>query len=217
MKQKYYFILEGTEASGKGIHRGLLEKALRVKGYDVIQTHEPGGTPEAEIIRKLFKDPNAKHNFCADLCLMIAARSYVMNEIVWPALEQGIIVLSDRSFYATVVYQGFVDEFVTEANQTQILKLIQILNKIAMRGLIPTHTFIYNLPVEEAMRRIAQAKREPDRFDDQEKAFHQKIIDGYLRLPTLYPDNIEIIDSNRPIKIVHEEVLQKILKIIEGK
>jgi len=215
MKKGYYFILEGTEYCGKDAQCELLEKALLKLGNDVVVTREPGGTPEAEKIRDILKNPNLKHNFLADICLFEAARSYVVSDFILPAIAQGKIVLSKRSHYSTDIYQGYLDEFVTDENRAEVLYLISTFNRIALAGLKPSGAYILDLTVEEVFRRRASTDRSADRFDDKDRSIHEKLIEGYRRLKLIYPNEIEIINSERPREIVHQEILQKVLKIIE--
>ncbi len=106
-----FITFEGTEGSGKTTQCRRLARSLRARGYQVIETREPGGTPLAETIRKLLlpsPKPKGQAEPITPACesrLILAARSQHVTHVIQPALAKGIIVLCDRFFDSTLAYQ----------------------------------------------------------------------------------------------------------------
>lgn len=99
---------EGCEGSGKGTQIKLLKERLIKEGHDVLSIIEPGGTPTGKSIRDILLNKNdLKIDGLTEALLFSASRAQQIKEIVRPALKQGKIILSDRSFYSTYAYQGY--------------------------------------------------------------------------------------------------------------
>lgn len=107
MKKGKFIVLEGCEGAGKSRQSKLLTEALSERGYDVVQTREPGGTTMAEALRNMILDPNFSPDALTELYLYSAARRDHLNKVVVPALEDGKTVVCDRFIYSTLAYQGY--------------------------------------------------------------------------------------------------------------
>ena len=192
---------EGGEASGKSLQAGMLADSLRGAGHDVVLTREPGGTATGERVREivLHADELRLHPD-AQVLLFSAARAQLVREVIAPALERGAVVITDRFYDSTSVYQGYghgVD-----------IAGIDAVTRFAVRHTRPDRTFLLDVPVEVGLRRAADraAGRRWDRFETDDRGFHQRLRDGYLRLAAAEPGRFVVLDGDRPA----EEIAQRV-------
>ncbi|MDR1890860.1 MAG: dTMP kinase [Puniceicoccales bacterium] len=171
-----FVTFEGIEACGKSTQLNMLANWLRGSGQDVIVTREPGGTNLGENIRNLLLNGSKDDIFSirAEILLFEASRAQHVDEKILPAIKSGKIVLCDRFFDSTVVYQG-----VARAIDP---KTVQFLNEFAISGCIPHMTVLPNISVAESFRRIARKDSSRDRIEQEDESFFEKIRDGYLKL-----------------------------------
>ncbi|MCS7173441.1 MAG: dTMP kinase [Armatimonadetes bacterium] len=172
-----FLALDGPEGAGKTTQLRRLAERLRSMGVEVVTTREPGGTPLGEAIRALLLDP-AFRGICphAEMLLFAAARAQYTREVVRPALEEGRVVLSDRSVYASLAYQGYARGLGME--------VVRCVNEVATGGLYPDLTLLLDVPAEVGLLRVSRARGEErlDRVEGEDVAFHQRVREGFLRL-----------------------------------
>jgi dTMP kinase len=207
MNQKF-FVLEGCEAVGKTTQLKRLEQILKEKGYSVVVTREPGGTVVGEKIRSVVLDPAHADTIqpIASLMLFNAARHQWMHEVVTPALARGQIVLSDRSFLTTMVYQGYIEGIDLEFVKSLCMK--------AVNGVLPDKIFLLDISSEEMEHRLrasGNAAEKTTRYDVKGADFHRKAREGYLAQINEFPGLIERIDGEMPVEAITETLLTKIL------
>ena len=183
---------EGIDRSGKTTQARLLAEAL---GSDALLVREPGGTPAAERIRALVKDPEVELSPIAETLLFGAARAELVASVIEPALADGKIVISDRYVDSTIAYQGGarglgIDE-------------VERLNRWLTGGREPDLTFLLDLPPGEAGARPG----EPDRLEEEGEALQRAVAEAYDQLAVRYSDRYVRIDAARPVEDVHREVL----------
>jgi dTMP kinase len=198
---------EGPEGSGKttlvhGVVQHLLER-----GVEPLVLREPGGTDLGEQIRQILLDP-ASSGMCAEteLLLMVASRAQLVREKILPALEAGMVVLSDRFADASVAYQGYGRELGP--------KLVARCNEVALGGLKPDLTFLCLLPPEEGRRRLAG--RETDRLDREALAFHRRVYDGYQAMATSGEPRFHVIDASASPQQMLEQALLRLKRLEHG-
>lgn len=182
-----YICLEGIDGSGKSTQMTLLDEWLKDCGYDVIQVFEPTKSSIGNLIRKMLKSPNATNkNFQRTLALLFAADRMMLMEKIRDALSVEKIVISDRCFYSSFVYQN-------EENW------ISQINKFAIK---PDIVILLDLDPEIAQKRC----KGKDQFENM--AFQEKIRGGYLKLA----DNMGffVVNANNGINKIHEDI-KKIL------
>ncbi|HPQ70678.1 MAG TPA: dTMP kinase [bacterium] len=202
---------EGPEGSGKTTQIVRAVEYLRSCGLPVVQTREPGGTPIADQIRAvLLRADNAAITPLTELLLYFAARAQHVAEVVRPALEAGKIVVCDRFADSTWAYQGHARGMNTE--------MIERLNDIATGGLRPDLTLLYDLPIEEGLRRarsraecLDDAERE-DRFENEALEFHRKLREGFLLLARREPLRFRVIDAAGSV----DEVWQRTKALLDA-
>lgn len=191
MADKGRFItFEGGEGAGKSTQLKRLAASLRKRGIDVVTTREPGGSPGAEQIRGLLVsgDPD-RWDGTTEALLHFAARRDHMRSTVWPALEAGKWVLCDRFADSTLAYQGYGHGLPHEA--------IRDLYRVTLGDFAPDLTLILDLPVEAGLKRAAARGGAEDRYEKMDRAFHQRLRDGFLTIATQEPRRCAVVPADQ--------------------
>ncbi len=186
---------EGIDGSGKSTQAKRLYEYLKAKGYKVSLYRDPGSTPLAEKIRELLlsfeMDPTT------ELLLFESARSSLVWERIFPDLKEGKIVILDRFIDSTTAYQGYGREI--------NLGTVSILNHIAIRGRKPDITFLLNVPLEVALKRLEGKKT---RFEDRD--YLRKVRDAYILMANQERERIVLIDGSKS----QDEVFANVICIL---
>lgn len=178
---------EGIEGCGKSTQTHLLSRHLEAEGHEIVKTREPGGTPIAEVIRKILLDPaNDAMDPLTELLLYEAARAQHVNELIRPAIEAGAVVICDRFFDSTTAYQG-AGRRLPEID-------IEKLHQMATGGLSPDITILLDLPVEEGLKRAANATP-LDRIEREAVEFHERVRQGFLSLAERHSERVRTLDA----------------------
>lgn len=202
-----FITMEGTDGSGKTTQIKLLEKYLLDKGFKVICTREPGGTPISEKIREIIIDKNnSEMTDMTEALLYAAARAQHVNEVILPTLKEGGIVISDRFVDSSVVYQGFARSIGE--------RLIKNINKYAVGDLEPDITFFLKLKPEDGLARKRE-QAELDRLETEKFSFHQRVYDGYVRLSKRCKNRIIVIDALKSVDEIHNEIINGINNLLK--
>lgn len=201
-RAKGFISFEGVEGSGKSTQTKLLADYLRSKGHSVLETGEPGGTKIGHKIRKLLLEPKNHMDPLAELLLYYASRAQHVREIIYPAILQNTIVITDRFTDSTVAYQGYARGI--------DLSVIDSLNDIVVPDLKPYLTFLLDLDVQEGLRRNRDAQKE-DRFELETIEFHNRVRNGFHKIAEQEPGRIKRIDASRSA----DEVSRDVIKIME--
>jgi dTMP kinase len=181
MARGTYIAFEGLEGCGKSTHVTRLAERL-----GAVATREPGGTRIGTMLRGILADPdNTDIAARTELLLMTADRAQLMHEVVEPALSSGRHVVSDRSFYSTLAYQGY--------GRGLDLPRIKEINSWALADTLPDVVVWIRIPREEAERRLA--KRNLDRFEREGADFFARIADGFADLAAADPERWILIDG----------------------
>lgn len=198
-----FVTFEGPEGCGKTTQVRLLAEWLSARGYDVLATREPGGTRIGEQIRAILLNPDHTEMVpAAEILLFSAARAQIVHEVIIPHLQRGGIVLCDRFADSTLAYQGY--------GHGLDLGVLRVITAFATAGLTPDVTFYLDIPVEEGLRRKAEAgKAEWNRLDQRELAYHQRVQEGYRQLIAAEPARWVIIDARGSIEDVHRQVVRE--------
>jgi len=191
-----FITLEGVDGAGKSTHLGHVEQMLTAAGHRVLRTREPGGTPLAESLRKLVLE--APMDGVCEVLLMFAARSDHVRTVIRPALEAGIWVLCDRFTDATMAYQG--------AGKGVSRELIRELAQAAHPGLTPDQTLVFDCPYEIASARLAGSGRKMDRFEQEDRAFFDRVRSAYLEMAKYEPARVHVIDASRDLNFIKKRV-----------
>jgi dTMP kinase len=184
----YFISLEGGEGAGKSTQHQRIVRWLEDQGRRVVETREPGGTVVSEQVRQVLLDTrNAGLNPTAELLLMFAARSQLVQEVILPALEQGKVVVCDRFADASYAYQGG-GRGLGAATVAQV-------EKIVLGELQPDLTLLFDIPVKQGMTRVA-GRGAADRFESETVAFFERVRNAYLERAIAHPGRFRIIDAS---------------------
>jgi dTMP kinase len=184
MSRGRYVAFEGAEGCGKSTHAARLAEAL-----GAVLTRETGGTDIGRRIREILHDTTVTHLAPrAEALLAAADRAQHITEVVEPALSQGRHVVSDRTVYSTLAYQGY--------GRGLPLDDVRRINEWAVQGTWPELVLLMEIPLEEQQRRLA--KRTLDRFEQEDGGFHQRVRDGFRALAGAEPDRWVVIDATMP-------------------
>jgi dTMP kinase len=179
-----YIALEGLEGCGKSTHTKRLGEHL-----NAVITREPGGTRIGTLLRAILADPdNSDLDRRTEALLMAADRAQHMAEIIKPALDSGQHVVSDRSIYSTLAYQGYGRQLGTEA-------LLSI-STWALNDRLPDLVIYIDVPTDVLNARLA--KRDLDRFEREGADFFARIAEGFRELRAADPERWIIIDGTVP-------------------
>jgi dTMP kinase len=202
VQQGRFITFEGIDGAGKSSHIEAVSERLRRNGAEVVCTREPGGTVLAEQLRELLlhtaMDP------LTEALLVFAGRRDHIGQVITPALARGASVLCDRFTDATFAYQGGGRGF--------DLGVLAHLETWVQQGLQPDLTLWFDLPAAVAAGRRAAA-RPPDRFERQEEAFFERVIDGYRARALADPARFARIDALLPL----DQVAAQVAAVLEGR
>ena len=195
MAKGKFITLEGMDGAGKSTHIPTIVGMLEARGYEVVSTREPGGTPLGEKLRDLLLHETMHPE--TETLLMFAARSEHIATVIAPALARGAYVVSDRFTDASYAYQcGGRGVDITK------MKLLEKwVQGEGISALQPDLTLLFDVPVEVSIQRLANA-RTPDKFERENKAFFEKLRASYLSRAAEYPTRFNIIDANQPLENV---------------
>jgi dTMP kinase len=202
-----FITIEGPEGSGKTSVMNVVCEHLQRDGYPILRTREPGGTPIAEQIRDIILDrANTSLDPRAEALLYAASRRQHLVEKVWPALEDGKIVVCDRFLDSSLAYQG-------GARGLGVAAVLKI-NLFATEGAFPDLTLLFDIDPKIGLARINKTKnREINRLDLERLSFHRKVRRAFLKLAKKYSARYVIIDATLPF----DEVVAQAETIIRAK
>ena len=203
MRSRGMFItFEGCEKSGKSTQAKLLSRYLRARGLETLFIREPGSTILGEKIRRILLDKkNDKMSVATEMLLYMASRAQLVEEVIRPALAQGMVVLCDRFQDSTLAYQGYgcgLDIAVLEKT-----------GRWATGGLTPDLTLL--LDSWESRDRLRRTSS-PDRIESRPDTFHNRVKKGYRTLAGKYPGRIKTVRVQPSIR----ETQAKIREIVES-
>ena len=194
--------LEGGEGAGKSTLVRSLANVLRASGLDVVTTREPGGTSEGEALRRLLLEASSgTWEPITETLLHYAARAQHVARLIRPALARGAIVLCDRFADSTIVYQGFGLGVARDA--------IAAIHRAVLGGFGPDLTVVLDVPVEVGLARAASG-RLPDRYESGDRAFHDRVRQGFLAVAAEERERCVVVNALLPENEVRRTVLRLI-------
>ncbi|KKS07010.1 dTMP kinase [candidate division WWE3 bacterium RIFOXYD1_FULL_43_17] len=198
---------EGGEGSGKGTQICLLKQCLESMGLDVLDIVEPGGTDVGKAIRDILlnrKDLDILG--ITEVFLFSASRAQQIRTVTRPALDQGKIVLSDRSFYSTYAYQG--------VGRRQSTELVETLTDFAVGDTTPDLVILLDISPEIGLAR-KKDQNEMNRLDGETLRFHKKVRNAYLTLAEMDPKLWRVIDGEASIEQIQARVKAIVIKALK--
>lgn len=202
-----FITFEGGEGAGKSTQVKRLGAELQAKGREVVLTREPGGAPGAEAIRKLLVEGAASRwDGITEALLHTAARRDHLVKTVWPALQAGKVVISDRFVDSTVAYQGYghgIDQ-----------ALLGALYRAAAGDFRPDLTVIIDVPLDIGLTRAAGRGGAENRYENMDRSFHERLRQGFLAIAAAEPKRCKIIDGARDPDRVHADVMAVVTPLL---
>jgi dTMP kinase len=193
-----YLALEGGDGSGKTTVASALVHRLEDRGHQVVLVREPGGTELGERVRDIVLDSDHVDRW-AEVFLFAAQRAQLARDVILPALEEGAWVISDRSYYSSIAYQGRA-RGLGEARVRQI-------NEIGLEGIEPDHVFVLEVDPSTALGR----QKRPDRIGAESVEFQQQVYEAYADLAREEPKRVMILSGDEPV----ESLVDRILEVIQ--
>lgn len=204
-----FITFEGGEGCGKSTQSKLLSEYLQHCGIQTVLTKEPGGTEEGGILRNLLVTGDKdKFDAVTECLLYYADRRCHLTKVVWPALEKGQWVVSDRYADSTEAYQFFGYGKRVKAD------VLQRLYKIVAGSFKPDLTFILDMDPEVGMKRsFAKAETmsvKELRFESRQLEFHYNLRQGFLEIAKREPERCVVLDACRDVAEVHQDIVRVI-------
>ena len=197
-------VFEGIEGSGKTTHINLVNKYLKKKNKKFIKFREPGGSKNAEKIRKILLNNKSNFNKKTDLLLMFGSRSENIEKIINQNYKKKIIII-DRFIDSTIAYQHYgmgID-----------IKIIKNINNFLLNRIKPDFTFLNVVNKKNLILRLKKRKNK-NRYDRFNYNFYKKVQNGFLKLAKKNKNKYQIIDSNLEINMNKSLIIKKLETLI---
>lgn len=195
-----YIVIEGHDGTGKSTQVEIIRKRLMREGIDSIEFHEPAGNPIADEIRTILKNGELERHPKTDMLLFSAARCDLWNSRALIALKLGEWVVTSRSYFSTLAYQGY--------GENLDLDMIENITSIATdeRYMIPDFATILDLNSEERRKRIRKRGEleVPDNFESKDDAYQTRVQEGYLDIAK--KRNVPVISANQPPNDIADDI-----------
>jgi dTMP kinase len=208
MPRKGTFItFEGGEGCGKSTHIVRLVARLAKEGRPAILAREPGGTEVGEQIRHILQYSKQSAGMMpeTELLLFCASRAQLVRELIEPALARGQVVVCDRFFDSTTVYQGVGRKLDPEK--------VALINRFAVGACTPDLTLVIDLDPRVGLER-ARGRELFDRMESQSQEFYQRVRQGYLDLAGREPDRIKVIDGSQNLEAVERQIWEAVRRVL---
>jgi dTMP kinase len=204
MPTPVFITVDGLDGTGKTTQCRLLVEWLRRHKIPVTPTADPGGTALGQELRKLLLF-GREHRLAlaTEAMLFMASRAQLVAEVIRPALDRGDVVISDRFTLANVVYQGHAGGLDPE-------QLWQV-GDLVTGGLHPDLTFVFDVPLEVA---LARRDRSPDRMEDRDREFQQRVQTGFRYEAGRRPHHYRIIDATPEPDVVQRTVRREVAHLL---
>jgi len=202
-----FITFEGGEGCGKSTQIKYVVDSLQTRGRSALVLREPGGTNVGEQIRHVlqYSKQSAGMMSEAELLLFCASRAQLVREIIQPALAAGKIVIADRFFDSTTVYQGAGRQLDTVA--------VRFINEFAIGTCRPDLTLVIDLDPRIGLER-ARGRELFDRMENQSLDFYDRVRQGYLALARQEPARIKVVDGNQSLTAIEQQIWKLIQHVI---
>ncbi len=203
MFQAPFISLDGLDGSGKSTQSRMLLEWLHERGIAAIRCCDPGSTALGDKLRAILLDHRDDVSLRAEAMLFMASRAELVEKIIRPSLANNIVIVCDRFLLANVVYQGHAGGLDPEE--------LWRIGHFATCGLEPDITYVLDLPLE-----LAAARRNgvADRLESRERAFHERVRDGFLYEARLQPEKIVVVDASGSVDVLQHWLRERILGLL---
>ncbi|HEX7899213.1 MAG TPA: dTMP kinase [Planctomycetota bacterium] len=198
-----FIVFEGIDGSGKSSVSAKIEERLKSSGRRVLRTREPGGTPIGEKVRAVLLDPaNAEMVPWTELFLYMASRAQLVDQVIRPALKEGVDVLCDRYYYSTAAYQGAAGK----VGIPVVLKLAEEVAKFQRPDLV----LLFDVPPQVARQRAGDRR---DRVESKGEAYQERVRRGFLKMAKA-DRRFTVLDASRPADEVFEAARKAVDRVL---
>ena len=201
-KRGKFITFEGIDGAGKSSHIAGVTEFVRARGFKVVSTREPGGTPLGEKLRELLLHEDM--HLETEAMLMFASRREHLAQVIEPALARGDWVVCDRFSDATYAYQG--------GGRGLDKQKFAELERWVHGHLQPDLTFLFDLPPAIAGERISAQGRDLDRFEQERADFHVRVRQAYLERAVASPQRIRVINADQPLEAIKKQVEETVVE-----
>ena len=199
-----FITFEGIDGVGKSTQLDMLERYLLNLGKKVLRTLEPGGTELGQEIRHLLLHRKGDVSARSEALLYAADRAHHVATKIKPALEAGMVVLSDRYFDSSVAYQGAARELNVDE--------VRNISLWAIDNLLPDLTVLLDLPADEAMKRRGNKGTEPDRLEREQVEFFERARNEYLKMAK--EARFLVVDASESPEHIHQQVIGRVSALL---
>ncbi len=207
MAGNLFITFEGGDGSGKSTQINKVKEFLEARGMRVLLTREPGGTAIGEKIREIILDRNSSEmHAMTEAMLYAASRAQHVQQVIKPALAEGITVICDRFVDSSIAYQGY---------GRQLGEAVKAINSYAVDGCMPDVTFLLKLDPEIGRGRIIPGQA--DRLELEKLDFHRKVYSGYEELEKTYAGRIVGIDASGSIENIFSQIRSHLERLTDDK
>lgn len=206
--QARFITLEGGEGAGKSTVLSALREFLLARGFEVVSTREPGGTPLAEQIRSLLLDTHHEPPAVeTELLLVFAARAQHVREVILPALRRGAWVISDRFTDSSYAYQG--------AGRALDAGFIAELERRVV-GIVPVMTLLLDIGVAHGRERTRGRDLGPDRIEREQDPFFERVREGFLARAKAEPQRFRVVDATQSVEAVAQQAVAHLQALVDA-
>ena len=212
-KKKFFFItFEGIEGSGKSYQSKKLYRSIKKEKLPVLLTREPGGSSNAEKIRKVILDDYFQSNITkefdkyTDTLLYLAARNEHIINTIKPAILKKKIIICDRFIDSTFAYQVF--------GKGVNKNLVNSVHKYILKGIKPNLTFVLRVKISKALKRLKERKKK-NRYDKFTKNFYNKVQNAFLKIAKKDPKRYFVVDNSKDSKETEKIILNKFINALK--
>jgi dTMP kinase len=193
-------VIDGVDGSGKGVQTRRLLKSLTDAGYSAILTREPGGSAAAEAIRALLVtgEPE-KWDSMTELLLMYAARRSHLRDTIWPALDAGNWVISDRYADSSRAFQGIAGNLG--------LDVVEQIHRIVVGEFTPALVLVLDIPESIALQRARERGDNEDRFEKKGAEYHARVREAFLQIAASDSSLYQVIDADQSMDQVSRDII----------
>ncbi len=199
-----FITFEGIDGVGKSTQLDLLERYLVDSGKKVLRTWEAGGTELGQEIRHILLHRKGDVSARSEALLYAADRAHHVATKIKPALEAGMVVLSDRYFDSSVAYQGAARELNVDE--------VRNISLWAIDNLLPDLTVLLDLPADEAMKRRGNKGTEPDRLEREQVEFFERARNEYLKMAK--ESRFLVVDASDSPEKIHQQVIGRVSALL---
>lgn len=193
-----YIAFEGIEGAGKSTVAQQVGERLETEGLRVVRVREPGGTTVGESVRQILLSHELAPKPWTEALLFAAARAQLAAEVVGPALEDGAWVLTDRSVYSSLAYQG--------AGRRLGVAEVRAANEPGLLGVWPSMVVLLAVDADEGLAR----QEVGDRIGDEGVQFQKAVAEGFAALAEAEPGRFVTIDTHAPLADVVDQAYREI-------